>query len=98
MQQMYPMPDACPTCEVGHLSQLQTVYVQVYESTLVHAPHVTAWKCDLCGEWFFDPDAIRRLDVLVGEAGPPPNRHALQPARSARPADDSPDSAQPGTA
>ena len=93
------MDELCPVCEAGHLNQVNTTYVQVYAGTLVHAPNVAAWKCDICGGWFFDPAAIRRVDVLVGEAGPPPNHHTPAPAANTpRPTDDTPDAVQPSSA
>jgi YgiT-type zinc finger domain-containing protein len=83
------------------MQQVETTYVQVYNGTLIHAPNVTAWKCDLCGATIFDPDAVRRVEVLAGEAGPPPNRHAAAhtadpvPGAEAPPADDPPDTLRP---
>jgi YgiT-type zinc finger domain-containing protein len=73
-------------------------YVTQYGETLVHSADFPALKCDTCRLVIFDEDALNRLDLLVGEAGPPPNvpagqaRHAADPPAaepSAR--DDSPD-------
>lgn len=58
------------------MQQVQTTYIQIYNGTLIHAPNVTAWKCDVCGQTDFDSEAVRRVEILVGEAGPPPNAHA----------------------
>ncbi|MBI5958391.1 MAG: YgiT-type zinc finger protein [Chloroflexi bacterium] len=73
----------CPRCGVGRMKLTRATYIQLYENTLIHAPNTIAWRCDVCGQTFFDPDAVLRLDVLAGEAGPPPNLHASEPVRSA---------------
>lgn len=81
--------DTCPSCGVGHLSLTQTVYVQVYDGTLVSAPNVPAWVCDVCGLTLFDSAALQNIEFMIGESGPPPNRHLARPAdRSAGPLDD----------
>jgi YgiT-type zinc finger domain-containing protein len=77
------------------MQQTAMTYIQIYNGTLIHAPNVPAWKCDICGQTFFDPDAVRRIDVLAGEAGPPPNRHAvtrIDDPVSPAPAEDTSDS------
>jgi YgiT-type zinc finger domain-containing protein len=80
------MSDTCPNCHLGHLKAMQTVFVQIYGDTLVHAPNVPAWKCDVCGETYFAPENLRRLDILIGHSGPPPNRHIV-PAPDTPPVD-----------
>jgi YgiT-type zinc finger domain-containing protein len=72
----YAAADICPVCQVGHLKATQTTYVQVYDGTLVSVPNVLTWKCDVCGSSQYDPGTIRRLEVMIGEAGPPPNHHS----------------------
>lgn len=89
---------SCPHCGFGRIQQISTTYIQVYNGTLIHAPHVDAWQCDLCGQTFFDPDAVRRIEMLAGEAGPPPNRHVtprLEDSLSPAPADDSAETLHP---
>jgi YgiT-type zinc finger domain-containing protein len=73
------MAYACPACSMGQLKATGTPYMQVTNGTLIQVPTITAWKCDICGESFFDERAVRRLDTLIGEAGPPPNRHRSTP-------------------
>jgi len=74
------MSTTCPTCQVGRLKPIRTTYTKIYDDTLIQVPNIPAWKCDVCGEVFHDPDAIRRIEVLIGEAGPPPNQHIATPA------------------
>ncbi len=71
----------CPVCHLGHLNPVRTVLVRFYGDTLVQVPNSPAAECDVCSEMFFDEGVLRRLDVLIGESGPPPNRHtpAIQP-------------------
>jgi len=73
------MAEPCPNCHIGRLTPIQTVLVRLYGDTLVQAPNMPARQCDVCGETFFDDEALRRVDVLIGESGPPPNRHTPPP-------------------
>jgi len=81
-------------------------YIRLYGATLVHAPDVPAWRCDACRLVIFDQPALDRIELLVGQAGPPPNVAAARPARPAETSptdhasledqpDDPPRSAQP---
>jgi YgiT-type zinc finger domain-containing protein len=79
------MVRVCPSCQVGHLKPIRSVFTRVYDGTLIHAPQVPAWKCDLCGDAFFDTAAIHRIETLLGEAGPPPNRHIPRRAEERSP-------------
>ena len=73
------MPRTCPVCSMGHLAPTGAPYMQILNGTLIQAPMITAWKCDICGESFFDGQAVRRLETLIGETGPPPNHYAPPP-------------------
>jgi YgiT-type zinc finger domain-containing protein len=69
------VPTTCPVCAIGRLERQRAQYIRLYGSTLVHAPQVPAWVCDQCGVTFFDPGAIQRVEMVIGESGPPPNQH-----------------------
>lgn len=69
------METTCPNCDVGLLRPINSPYLRVMSGTLVNAPRVQAWRCDMCGTVFFDPAQVQLLDLLAGEAGPPPNQH-----------------------
>ncbi|NDJ74885.1 MAG: YgiT-type zinc finger protein [Chloroflexi bacterium] len=86
----------CPACRVGKLALTPSVYMYIQHETLISAPNVPAWCCDVCGIVIFDPAAIRRIELLVGEAGPPPNQHVAS-APPPVPADDPdvPDESRP---
>lgn len=65
----------CPTCRLGHMDLKLKVYLQQYGGTLICVPNTPAWVCDTCHASQFDPESIRRIEMLVGQAGPPPNRY-----------------------
>jgi YgiT-type zinc finger domain-containing protein len=80
----------CPTCHMGHLDLRLTTYVQQYGETLISVPNTPAWVCDVCRDRQFDGASIQRIELLVGQAGPPPNRYRpSQERKIARPADTS---------
>src|SRR5260221_5429514 len=65
----------CPVCHLGHLDLRLTVYVRMFVETLIHVPNMPAWECDVCHHRQFEPASIQRIEALVGQAGPPPNRY-----------------------
>lgn len=87
------MSTTCPNCQVGRLKPIRTTYAHIYDDTLIQVPNIPAWKCDVCGEIIYDPDAIRRIEVLIGEAGPPPNQHIATPAPTGSERPSAPDEA-----
>ncbi|GAB4408679.1 MAG: hypothetical protein Kow00106_01910 [Anaerolineae bacterium] len=68
--------ETCPACLVGRLKATTATYVEVYEGTLIQAPNTAAWRCDTCGQVYFDESAIQRLNVLIGTGGLPSNQSA----------------------
>ena len=78
----------CPNCHMGHLDLRLTTYVQQYGGTLISVPNTPAWVCDVCHERQFDDASIQRIEALIGQAGPPPNRYEPEKSRKIRrPAD-----------
>jgi YgiT-type zinc finger domain-containing protein len=69
----------CPTCRMGHLDLRLTTYVRQYGETLISVPNTPAWVCDVCQERHFDPSSVQRIELLIGQAGPPPNRYRPAP-------------------
>jgi YgiT-type zinc finger domain-containing protein len=65
----------CQTCHIGHVNLRLTTYIQQYGETLISVPNTPAWICDVCHEQQFDASSIQRIELLVGQAGPPPNRY-----------------------
>ncbi|MEP7287725.1 MAG: YgiT-type zinc finger protein [Chloroflexota bacterium] len=71
----------CPNCHLGHMHLRLTVYVRLFGETLISVPNTPAWECDVCHQREFDPDSVQRIELLVGQAGPPPNRHRVPERR-----------------
>jgi YgiT-type zinc finger domain-containing protein len=69
----------CPVCRLGRLESRSRVYLRRFGNTLVSVPNTPAWECDVCHYRQFDPTSIQRIEVLVGQAGPPPNRYKSTP-------------------
>lgn len=69
----------CPRCQIGHCQLGLATFVHLYDDTLVTMPDMPAWTCDICHYQEFDPDAVLRVEALVGQAGTPPNTHRPAP-------------------
>ncbi len=74
------MQDICPVCQMGRMHEVVTTYVALYDGTLVHIPNVRAWRCEICRETYFDDQAIREIEALIGVDGVPPNQHVSDDA------------------
>jgi YgiT-type zinc finger domain-containing protein len=74
----------CPICQVGRLHLRLVTYVNLYDRTLVSVPNTPAWECDFCHTVEYDSESLQRIEALVGQAGPPPNRHRARPKQSLR--------------
>jgi len=70
------MNDRCHTCQIGLLQPTRATYTRLINGTLIQAPNTPAWRCDVCGELVFAPEVEQRVELLLGEAGPPPNEHS----------------------
>lgn len=74
----------CPVCHIGHIELHVTTYIQLYGETLICVPNTPAWTCDVCHERQYDPSSLQRIDMLVGQDGPPPNRYRPAMAKDKR--------------
>jgi YgiT-type zinc finger domain-containing protein len=83
----------CPNCHMGHMDLRLTTYVQQYGGTLISVPNTPAWICDVCHARQFDDASIRWIEAMIGQAGPPPNRHEPRKNRQIRHATEQPTSA-----
>lgn len=77
MQRENPLP--CPACQVGRLHLRLVTYSHVYGETLVSVPNTPAWECDVCHTLQYDTHSVQRIEALIDQAGPPPNRHHSRP-------------------
>jgi YgiT-type zinc finger domain-containing protein len=71
----------CPYCHLGHMRPRMAVYVRQFGETLVNVPNTPAWECDVCHHRQFEPASVQRIEMLVGQAGPPPNHYRPTPDR-----------------
>lgn len=90
------MYTSCPICQVGQPRPRLTNFLGVVNGTLLHAPNVPAWVCDVCGEVFYEPTAMRRMELLVGLGGPAAHPAGESAGKSAQAATDAAVSDAPG--
>lgn len=65
----------CPTCRVGLMKPARVPYVNQYGETVVSAPTIPAWRCDVCRETEFDEAVLEQMELLLGQGLLPPNRY-----------------------
>ncbi len=58
------MMDTCNVCHCKMKSTL-TTYTQQYKGQMVIVENVPAWVCEQCGETYFDPDVVDRIQALI---------------------------------
>jgi YgiT-type zinc finger domain-containing protein len=63
------MSERCNLCE-GKLTQQSVAYTQFFEGHFVIIEYVPAWVCEQCGEIYYDPEVVDRIQQLIwsGEA------------------------------
>ena len=64
------MNSVCNVCQ-GELKATQTTYTQWYEGRLIVVENVSAWVCEQCGETYFDPDVVERIQTLIWSGATP---------------------------
>jgi YgiT-type zinc finger domain-containing protein len=65
-------PKPCDVCHIGTLRPQRQTYATWYDGHLILLPDVDTWLCDVCGEFFYDPTVIARVDWLLGTQQPMP--------------------------
>lgn len=58
----------CEVCHIGALQFRRMTYTSWLNQNLVILPNVVVWVCDVCGELSYDPEAVRRIQMLLGMA------------------------------
>jgi len=77
------MPEyQCTVCHIGALHHKRVTYTQIADEQLVTLPNVSVWLCDVCGEYTYDPDTMRRLQMLLGMMPGLPETRRRPEARS----------------
>lgn len=60
----------CNICQ-GKLEQQITTYTQWYQGQLIVIENVPAWVCEQCGETYYDPDVVERIQSTIWSDQPP---------------------------
>ena len=61
-----PTRQFCQVCHVGSLHPHHATYARWHDGQFIIIPNVPAWQCDVCGDTFYDPQALTRLTLLLG--------------------------------
>jgi len=64
------MNKECNVCH-GTLKQILTTYTQQYKGRLIVVENVPAWVCEQCGETYYDPDIVERIQALIWSEAEP---------------------------
>lgn len=64
------MKNGCAFCH-GQIKRTITTYTQPYEKGFVVVENVPAWECEQCGETYFDPEMVERLQNLIHSGAEP---------------------------
>jgi hypothetical protein len=55
----------CPYCQIGQLKAQSVLFFDQGINYPIVGPNFPGLRCDLCGERFFDPVAIRHLQAMI---------------------------------
>ena len=58
------MNNVCNTCQ-EKLEKKLTTYSQWFEGRPVVIENVPAWVCAQCGETYYDPDVVERIQIII---------------------------------
>ncbi len=64
------MNGACNVCQ-GEIAERLTTYTQWFEGRLIVIENVPAWECTQCGEVYYDPDVVERIQAVIWSDQPP---------------------------
>lgn len=73
----------CPRCQIGRCHPSKTTHMRMVNGHAISIPNITMYTCDICGFQELDPDALLRLQVLLGTVSNNPqedNRPMTKPA------------------
>ena len=56
----------CETCHIGSPQPFRATYARWHDEQFVVVAGIPAWRCDFCGDSYFDNDALTRLALLLG--------------------------------
>ena len=58
---MIPEFIQCLNCRIGTLRRGKATYAQWLDDQLVLVPNVSAWQCDVCGDFAYDEERRSRV-------------------------------------
>jgi YgiT-type zinc finger domain-containing protein len=64
------MTKVCNVCK-SSLQNTLTTYTQWIEDRFVVVENVPAWVCEQCGETYFDPEIVDRIQTLIWSGAEP---------------------------
>ena len=56
----------CEGCHIGTMQPCRATYAQWHNGQFVVVPGMPAWRCDFCGDTYYDNEALTRLVLLLG--------------------------------
>ena len=56
----------CESCHIGSWQPCRATFCHWHNGQFVIVPEVPAWRCDFCGDTYYDRDALSRLVLLFG--------------------------------
>jgi YgiT-type zinc finger domain-containing protein len=56
----------CEVCHIGTMHPMRSAYTTWCEGQFIVVPNIDAWLCDVCGEFWHEPELIARVEVLLG--------------------------------
>ena len=64
------MSKVCNVCQ-GRLQKKTIAYSQMIEDRPVIIENVPTWICEQCGETYYDPDVVERIQSIIWSKRPP---------------------------
>jgi YgiT-type zinc finger domain-containing protein len=56
----------CDSCHIGSWHPCRATYAHWHDGQFIIVPEVPAWRCDFCGDTYYEREAISRLVLLLG--------------------------------
>lgn len=56
----------CDVCHIGILQPRRVTYASRLGDQLLMLPDIHVYICDVCGESLYDPEAMARIEMLLG--------------------------------
>lgn len=82
-------PKTCEVCHIGTMHAMQSTYTTWCQGQFVVVPNIDAWLCDVCGEFWHEPELVARIEVLLGNKPSSGHLGRRVPAASESPAQSS---------